>query len=303
MHQEIDWRSHQACGPLLQGQGNSEAAQASYAKYAIFPSVANLHTEVQFPARFRALCDEEQIAIQVVVRIPNLDRQGWIGFKGTEEAKERSANANAVKSVQAAAKKRAQSEQWITKLNSYHFESDAALMLSHLVYRLTLMMTSLRSKRTAGKARGGRISKSIRNRRATQPPPIFNATLWAAASWLFPRCSLAPYQFRDDALRSRLEKQPTDLRRCHHYRRDGNTSPGQNFMKSSAAEPVRSLGSLLSEDRSNANPGQELLILEGRPCAPSLMPEQGHGQASHRSWVTSTHCCIEGHAKIVTPHQ
>jgi len=121
----------------LQGQGNLEAAQASYAKYASLPSVANLYTEVQFPARFRALCDEEQIAIQAVVRIPDWTAKAGSALKGTEEAKERSANANAVKSAQAAAKKRAQSEQWITKLNSYHFESDAALMLSHLVYRLT----------------------------------------------------------------------------------------------------------------------------------------------------------------------
>src|SRR5215831_4718881 len=36
------------------------------------------------------------------------------------------------------------------------------------------MMTSLRSKWAAGKARGGRISKLIRNRRATQPPTYFH---------------------------------------------------------------------------------------------------------------------------------
>ena len=47
------------------------------------------------------------------------------------------------------------------------------------------MVTSLRSKWAAGKARGGRISESICNRRATQPPAHFNATLRAAAGWLF----------------------------------------------------------------------------------------------------------------------
>jgi hypothetical protein len=47
------------------------------------------------------------------------------------------------------------------------------------------MMTSLRSKWAVDKARGGRISKSIRNRRATQPPAHFQRNLWAAASWLF----------------------------------------------------------------------------------------------------------------------
>jgi hypothetical protein len=44
--------------------------------------------------------------------------------------------------------------------------------------------------------RRGRISKAIRNRRATQPPAHFNATLWAAAGWLFFRpaaAGLAPY--------------------------------------------------------------------------------------------------------------
>src|SRR5260370_1608023 len=35
------------------------------------------------------------------------------------------------------------------------------------------MVTSLRSKWAGGKARGGRISKAIRNRRATQPPAHF----------------------------------------------------------------------------------------------------------------------------------
>jgi hypothetical protein len=35
------------------------------------------------------------------------------------------------------------------------------------------MVVSLRSKWAAGKARGGRISKSIRNRRATQSPAHF----------------------------------------------------------------------------------------------------------------------------------
>jgi len=37
---------------------------------------------------------------------------------------------------------------------------------------------------------------------------------------VFPRCSLLTYQSRY-ARRSRLEKQPTDLRRHHHYMRDG----------------------------------------------------------------------------------
>jgi len=47
------------------------------------------------------------------------------------------------------------------------------------------MMISLRSKWAVGKARGGAclnryVTDEQRSRR-----PIFNATLWAAASWLF----------------------------------------------------------------------------------------------------------------------
>jgi len=42
--------------------------------------------------------------------------------------------------------------------------------------------------------------------------PIFNATLWAAAGWLFFRVARST-AIQIAALRSRLEKQPTDLRR------------------------------------------------------------------------------------------
>ena len=81
------------------------------------------------------------------------------------------------------------------------------------------MMTSLRSKWAAGKARGGRISKSIRNRQATQPPAHFqrNPLGRGRSAVLLAR----PVSIQIWALRSRLEKQPTDLRRCHHYMRDG----------------------------------------------------------------------------------
>jgi hypothetical protein len=83
------------------------------------------------------------------------------------------------------------------------------------------MVTALRSKWAAGKARGGRISESIRNRRATQPPAHFQRNPPGRGRLaVFPRYSLLTYRFRY-ARRSRLEKQPTDLRRRHHYMRDG----------------------------------------------------------------------------------
>src|SRR5437762_11929480 len=79
------------------------------------------------------------------------------------------------------------------------------------------MVMSLRSKWAAGKARGGRISESIRNRRATQPPAHFHRNPMGRGQLaVFPRCSLLTYRFRY-ARRSRLEKQPTDLRRKTCY--------------------------------------------------------------------------------------
>src|SRR5262249_4659194 len=75
-----------------------------------------------------------------------------------------------------------------------------------------IVVTSLRSKWAVGKARGGRISKAIRNRRATQPPAHFQRNPPGRGQLaVFPRCSLLTYQSRY-ARRSRLEKQPTDLR-------------------------------------------------------------------------------------------
>src|SRR5271165_4336940 len=90
-----------------------------------------------------------------------------------------------------------------------------------------IMVMSLRSKWAAGKARGGRISQSIRNRRATRPPAHFQRNPPGRGRLaVFPRCSLDPYESRYGALRSRLEKQPTDLRRHHHYMRDGALDHG-----------------------------------------------------------------------------
>jgi len=88
------------------------------------------------------------------------------------------------------------------------------------------MVASLRSKWAAGKAvqaglaLGGRISKSIRNRRAMQPPAHFQSNPPGRGRLaVFPRCSLLTYRSRY-ARRSRLEKQPTDpasAGRRHHY--------------------------------------------------------------------------------------
>jgi hypothetical protein len=52
----------------------------------------------------------------------------------------------------------------------------------------------LRSKWADGKARGGRISESIRNRRATQPPAHFQRNPPGRGQLaVFPSCSLDRY--------------------------------------------------------------------------------------------------------------
>jgi hypothetical protein len=51
--------------------------------------------------------------------------------------------------------------------------------------------------------------------------PIFNATLRAAVSWLFFRVARSTFMIQIVALRSRLEKQPTVLRRSSRDLGDG----------------------------------------------------------------------------------
>src|ERR1700680_3243983 len=94
------------------------------------------------------------------------------------------------------------------------------------------MVTSLRSKWAVGKAvrAGLAIEGAYLNRYVTDEQrsrrPIFNATLRAAASWLFFCVARSTRMTQIWALRSRLEKQPTGLRRHHHYMRDGACAHG-----------------------------------------------------------------------------
>ena len=104
------------------------------------------------------------------------------------------------------------------------------------------MVMSLCSKWAVGKARGGRISQSIRNRRATQPPAHFQRNPpGRTAGWLFFRVARSdPYESRYGRLRSRLaNNSPTDLRRHHHYMRDGTpTKPNILVVGSSNTDLV-----------------------------------------------------------------
>src|SRR5215469_13217326 len=102
------------------------------------------------------------------------------------------------------------------------------------------MVMSLHSKWAADKARGGRISKSIRNRRATQSPAHFQRNpLGRGQLAVFPRCSLLTYQSRY-ARRSRLEKQPTDRRRRPRYLWDSALGAINLHAHSNKTDKIRS---------------------------------------------------------------
>src|SRR5271166_5398254 len=85
------------------------------------------------------------------------------------------------------------------------------------------MVTSLRSKWAVGKAvrAGLALEGAYLNRYVTDEQrgrrPIFNATLRAAASWLFFCVARSTRMTQIWVLRSRLEKQPTDLRQYACY--------------------------------------------------------------------------------------
>src|SRR5258708_18357647 len=98
-------------------------------------------------------------------------------------------------------------------------ETATTLLVHRLAYNGDVVAFKM-GRRQGGPSRTGvrgRISKSIRNRRATQPPAHFHRNpLGRGRLTVFPRCSLLTYRFRY-ARRSRLEKQPTDLRRKTRY--------------------------------------------------------------------------------------
>ena len=94
------------------------------------------------------------------------------------------------------------------------------------------MVPSLCSRWAVGKAvraglalKGAYLNRCVTDEQRSRRP-IFNATLRAAAGWLFCRVARSTRMIQIWALyrqsgSDRLEKQPTDLRRHHHYMRDG----------------------------------------------------------------------------------
>src|SRR5258705_11588023 len=107
-----------------------------------------------------------------------------------------------------------------------------------LVYRLAYngdVVAFKMGRRQGGPSRTGTKGAYL-NRYATDEQrsrrPIFNATLRAAASWLFFRVARSTRMTQNMALRSRLEKQPTDpatAGRRHHYMIDGALGNTANY--------------------------------------------------------------------------
>src|ERR1700736_6666573 len=83
--------------------------------------------------------------------------------------------------------------------------------------------------RTGGR---GRMSKSIRNRRATQPPAHFQTQssgprpVGCFSALLARPVSIQIWALYRQSGSDRLERQPTDLRRHPHYMRDGALAVG-----------------------------------------------------------------------------
>jgi hypothetical protein len=93
------------------------------------------------------------------------------------------------------------------------------------------MVTSLRSKwPSARREEGAYLNRYVTDEQRGRRP-IFNATLRAGTSWLFFRVARSTRMTQIWALRSRLEKQPTDLRRRHHYLRDGTLGADRESVK------------------------------------------------------------------------
>src|SRR6516165_6939944 len=154
-----------------------------------------------------------------------------------------------------------------------------ARFYSNLVSCPRIRILSLRSKWADGKARGGRISRAIRNRRATQPPAHFHRNPPGRGQLaVFPRCSLLTYRFRYDR-RSRLEKQPTDLRRKACLFRGQDTSLAEPVSFAFARTARKAIRALRMHDPRNCDQRR------GIPC-------NGDGPLLFRSFQSLT-CSIQ----------
>jgi hypothetical protein len=88
-------------------------------------------------------------------------------------------------------------------------------------------MVAFKMGRRQGARRG--LSESIRNRRATQPPAHFQRNPAGRGQLAVFRVARSTVMIQIAALRSRLEKQPTDLRPYASYIRDDALERGNGL--------------------------------------------------------------------------
>ena len=138
------------------------------------------------------------------------------------------------------------------------------LVSSALLYRLVnngdvvAFKMGRRQRREEGAYLNRYVTDEQRGRR-----PIFNATLWAGASWLFFRVARSTRMTQIWALRSRLEKQPTDLRRRHHYFRDGTLDHTRELSPREMASAIRVLVMDAVERAKSGHPGMPIGMIVG----------------------------------------
>jgi hypothetical protein len=80
-------------------------------------------------------------------------------------------------------------------------------------------MVAFKNGPSARREEGAYLNRYVTDQQRSRRP-IFKATLRAAASWLFFRVARSTVMIQISALRSRLEKQPTDLRPYASFIRD-----------------------------------------------------------------------------------
>jgi len=115
------------------------------------------------------------------------------------------------------------------------------------VYRLAYngdVVAFKMGRRQGGPSRTGGKEGAYLNRYVTDEQRsrrlIFNATLRTAAGWLFFRVARSLRINLNMLVARALKKQPTDLRRRHHYMRDGTLEgPGNTTEESAARAELR----------------------------------------------------------------
>jgi hypothetical protein len=132
--------------------------------------------------------------------------------------------------------------------NLYLCSHDSLALVYRLLNALSFVafkMGRLRGGPSRTGAKGAYLDRYVTDEQRSSRP-IFNATLRSAAGWLFFRVARSTRMTKIWALRSRLEKQPTDLRRNSRDLGDGtpaNHLAIRNYLRTHA-EAAKEYGEL-----------------------------------------------------------